>query len=372
MEPSPELMAFMSRLLPPMTRAISWFIPGRDSRIAWQNARNNADIIQLVAHVSSVLPSPGSQAKHHQYGVSLPELVEKCYALGSFPSLWAVEGLGHWYADSFYGRNEPPQALLQGSRADGVPAKSLTMLHAGIGMSFAKRNLDRLKATSPPSEIRKAVEEIVRLCKDSSQEGYAGAAIESLGLASRFLHGTAMVRAIDEQLAAMQQDLVGYLWHGAGRAMYFSPPNFIPGWNTPWRAVAMCRREPSHNLGRCNATAGFAWAVTLVNMRFPIIMETLLKYHGEEFLQDDAFANGVTSSVVMRYDISPDDPTIRAFHEYRPANPKLASLWDRLVKTPCDLALNRYHAVLKKHRRLEEVFRYQDLGALVGKLEKSQ
>ena len=42
MEPSPEMMAFMSRLLPPMTRAISLFIPGRDSRIAWRNARNNA------------------------------------------------------------------------------------------------------------------------------------------------------------------------------------------------------------------------------------------------------------------------------------------------------------------------------------------
>ena len=364
MEPSPELMAFMSRLLPPMTRAISLLIPGRDSRVAWQNAKNNADIIQLVAHVSSVLPPPGSQAP-------LPELVEKCYALGLFPALWAVEGLGHWYADSFYERKDQPQALLTGSHADGLPAKSLTMLHAGIGMSFAKRNLDKLKATSPALEIRKAAEEIVRLCKDSSQEGYTGAAIESLGLAARFLHGTAMVKALDEQLSQINRDLAGYLWHGTGRAIYFSPPNFIPGWSTPWRAVAMCRREPPHDLGRRNAVAGFAWAVTLVNMRFPIIMETLLKYHGEEFLQDDAFANGVMSSVIMRYDISPDDPTIQAFQQYRPADPKLAELWDRLVKGPCDLALNRYHAVLQKHRRLEEVFRYQDLAALVEKLEKS-
>ena len=361
MEPSPEMMAFASRLLPPMTRAISWFIPGRDSAIAWRNAQNNAEIIQLVAHVSSVLPPPGSQAP-------LPELVAKCYALGSFPSLWAVEGLGHWYADSVYERTEQPHGLLTGARANGLPEKSLTMLHAGIGMSFAKRNLDGLKATSPAAELRKSVEEIVRLCKDSSQEGYAGAAIESLGLASRFLHGTAMVRAIEDQLAAIQADLVGYLWHGAGRAMYFSPPNFMPAWRTPWRAVAMCRSEPQNDLGRRNALAGFAWAVTLVNMRFPIILETLLKYHGEEFLQDDAFPNGVASSLVMRYDISPDDPTIRAFHEYRPSDSKLASLWDRLVKTPCDLALSRYHAILQKHRHIEEVFRYQDLGALVERL----
>src|SRR3989304_7714251 len=124
MEPSPELMAFMSRLLPPMTRAISLFIPGRDSRIAWQNAKNNADIIQLVAHVSTLLPSPGTQ-------VPLPELVEKCYALGTFPALWAVEGLGHWYADSCYERRELPRGLLTGNSAQALPAKSLTMLHAG-------------------------------------------------------------------------------------------------------------------------------------------------------------------------------------------------------------------------------------------------
>jgi len=365
MEPSPELMAFMSRLLPPMTRAISLLIPGRDSRIAWQNAKNNADIIQLVAHVSAVLPPPGTQAP-------LPELVEKCYALGSFSALWAVEGLGHWYADSFYGRREQPRELLTGNQAQGLPPKSLTMLHAGIGMSFAKRNLEKLTPQSPASEIRKAVEAVVELCKNSSQEGYRGAAVESLGLASRFLHGTRMVRALDEQLSQIDRALAGYLWHGAGRAIYFSPPNFMPAFRTPWRAVEMCRQEPPHELGRSNAIAGFAWAITLVNMRFPIIMETLLKYHGEELLQGDAFSNGVMSSLIMRYDISPDDPHIRAFHQYRPSDPKLAQLWDRLVKGPCDLALNLYHAVLKKHRRLDEVFRYQDLAALVGQLEKSR
>ncbi|MBI3934389.1 MAG: hypothetical protein HY316_06825 [Acidobacteria bacterium] len=371
MEPNPEAMAAMSRLLPPMTRAISMLIPGRDSRIAWQNAKNNAEIIQLVAHVSAVLPPPGTEAP-------LFSLVEKCYALGTFPALWAIEGLGHWYADSFYQRNpssnEEPRELLSSSRVEGLPEKSLTMLHAGIGMSFAKRNLAALKASSPASEIRTAAGKVVDLCRNSSRPGYAGCASESLGLASRFLHGTKMVRALDEQLAQMGEktgeDLVGYLWHGAGRAMYFSPPNFMPAWHTPWRAVQMCRTEPPHDLGRRSAAAGFAWAITLVNMRFPVIMETLLKYHGEEFLKDDAFANGVMSSLIMRYDITPDDSVLAAYRQHRPAasDKRLADLWQELVKAPAEKALTQIYPDLKQHRKIEEVFRYQDLAALVASL----
>jgi hypothetical protein len=367
MEPNPELMATMSRMLPPMTRAISMLIPGRDSRIAWRNAKNNAEIIQLVAHISKVLPPPGTEAP-------LFSLVEKCYAMGTFPALWAIEGLGHWYADSFYQRAsaqmEEPRELLTSSTVEGLPPKSLTMLHAGIGMSFAKRNLAPLKAGSPAAEIRAAAEKIVGLCRNSSRPGYAGCAIESLGLASRFLHGTKMVRALDEQLAPLGEDLVGYLWHGAGRAMYFSPPNFMPAWRTPWRAVEMCRTEPPHELGRRSAAAGFAWAIALVNMRFPVIMETLLKYHGEEFLKDDAFANGVMSSLIMRYDITPQDDVLETYRNHRPAasDSKVADLWERLVREPAEKALTAIYPVLKKNERMEEVFRYQDLAALSEKL----
>ncbi|MBI3895849.1 MAG: hypothetical protein HY313_07935 [Acidobacteria bacterium] len=367
MEPNPNLMAFASRLLPPVTRVISLFIPGRDSRIAWRNAKNNAEIIQLVAHVSSILPPPGS-------GVSLTELVPKCYALGSFPALWAIEGLGHYYADSFYERGEIPKNVLTDPKLFALPSSSLLMLHAGIGMSFAKRNLQGLNPQSPASAVRKAVENIVALCKDSSQEGYFGAAIESLGLTARFLHGLSMVRVIDEQLAALDQTLVGYLWHGAGRAVYFSPPNFIPGYRSPWRAVQMCRLEAPHDLGRRNMVAGFAWAVTLVNMRFPVIMETLLQYHGQEFSEDDAFSNGVMSSVIMRYDTTPDDPHIVRFYQYKPAavDQKIAALWERLVQMPCKQALQHLGPVIKDHRRIGEVFHYQDLSALIERLKKAE
>src|SRR3954469_17793181 len=116
MQPSPQAIVFISRLLPPMTKGISVFIPGRDSRIAWRNAKNNAEIMELVANIGKILPPPAAQ-------VSLSELVQKCYALGPFPALWAVEGLGHHYADGFYNRNEPLKDLLSAPALESLPAK---------------------------------------------------------------------------------------------------------------------------------------------------------------------------------------------------------------------------------------------------------
>src|SRR5579872_3882012 len=115
MQPNPKVLAFMSYLLPPVTRGLSIFIPGRDSQIAWRNASNNAEIIRLVVNVGSFLPPPGTYAP-------LQQLVEKCYAMGTFPSVWSVEGLGHYYADTFYERNEAPKNLLTDPKLDDLPA----------------------------------------------------------------------------------------------------------------------------------------------------------------------------------------------------------------------------------------------------------
>jgi len=367
---NPNSVVFIAGLLPTMTRTASLFIPGRNSEIAWQNAKNNAEIMRLVANTGGILPASGAE-------VSLPELVERAYEQGTFPALWIVEGLGHYYGDTFYQKNKEPKNLLTDSDLDALPDKSLTMLHAGIGLSFAKENLQNLTPNSPASEIQETVRKIVTLCENSSRPGYTGAAIESLGLVSRSFHDFPMIKLIDEALAAIgRKDLLGYLWHGAGRAVYFSLPDFIPGLTTPWRAVEMCRTEPPHLLGRNNMFAGFAWAVTLVNMPTPLIMETVLKYHGEqletEYEDGKAFANGVASSVLMRYDTSPNDPNLTPFWNHRPArsNSKLNGLWERLVKTPIERSLANYQ-LLKKKNCLEELFHYQDLEVLAERLKKS-
>src|SRR5262249_540153 len=130
--PSPQMLSLISHILPPMTRAISMFIPGRNSEIAWRNAENNAEIIRLVVNGGDFLPAMGVHPP-------LGELMDRCYAGGTFPSVWSVEGLGHYYADTFYDRNLPLQNLLTDPALNGLPSKSMTMLHAGIGLSFAQQ-----------------------------------------------------------------------------------------------------------------------------------------------------------------------------------------------------------------------------------------
>ena len=366
MPPNPKVLALMSHALPPATGAISLLIPGRDTRIAWRNAMNSAEIIRMVVNVGTTL---GFEGGH----VPLRELVDRCYATGPFPSVWLVEGLGHYYADLWYERNEVPKDVLTDPQLHDLPAKSMTMLHAGVGLSIAHQTLLKVPPNSSHEEYRKAVSLIVELCKQSSRKGYTGAAIESLGLVARNFHGLAAMKAVHRALAEVDPDSVGYLFRGAGRAVYFSAPNFIPGWRTPWRAMALTQQEPPDENGRRNMRAGFAWAATVVNMRHPIVMETILKYHGAELSADDAFSNGIMASLIMRYDTSPDDPHIERFCNYRPSasDPKVVEWWNRLVKAPAEKALKEYYPVLKETNHLEEIFRYQDLGKLVRRLKAS-
>jgi len=121
-----------------------------------------------------------------------------------------------------------------------------------------------------------------------------------------------------------------------------------------------------------NAIAGVAWAIVLVNMPNPEVMERLLMQHGEAISESGAFSNGLGSALIMRYDTTPDDPHIARFCYYQPdpSDPRLVQLWNRQVRRPCENALRNYYPALKKQRRLEEVFRYQSLSGLVERLER--
>lgn len=335
------------------------FTPGEDCRLTWREFMNNYEVYNLVRHVPLKIP----QGREFP----LERLVEEAYALGAYPDLWAVEGLGHDYAASFWGQTEPIRDILTNERARRLPGKSLTMLHAGMGLLFAEQLLKTLTPFSPVSEIRRVLREFVTLCKDNSREGYIGAAYESLGLVTRTLHPQ-LVPIVDRQLSEIEPDVVSYFWHGAGRALYFLPIYFVPGLSSPWRAA---EREPPHELGRLNMVAGLSWAKTIVNVRQPEIMENFLKYQGDQLSDTNAFTNGLMSALIVGADITPGDIYITGFLQHRPdpSDPRLVELWDNLVCRPAHNAVLRYYPVLKKYERLGEVFHYQGLAELVARLE---
>ena len=73
----------------------------------------------------------------------------------------------------------------------------------------------------------------------------------------------------------------------------------------------------------------------------------------------------------MALDITPDHPVVKDYLSYIPKNqdPEVQRLWKKLVHDPAYLAVHRYQPVLKKHKMLDQVFRFQDLDVLVDRLE---
>src|SRR5207247_2010096 len=133
----------------------------------------------LVKHVETLLAIPGGE-------FPLNDLVEKAYALGDYPDLWVVEGLGHNYAAAVWKPGSVLRNLLTNDRAaSALPAKSLMMMHAGLGLALAERLLNAVTPYSRVSEIQGVIAEFITLCRENSRPGYVGASFESLGLVAR-------------------------------------------------------------------------------------------------------------------------------------------------------------------------------------------
>jgi len=359
MQSGAAFQAIVKYGLPPVGWLDSFLVARKDAPAVAQEFTNKLHIITLVTQVHSLM------GLDHGNAEPLPALIERAATMETFPRLWAVEGIGNYIGDQALERADgiDPIGLLSGAAAATLPPWSLTMLHAGIGMSFAKGILKELEPTSPADDVRAQITRFVTLCRNSSRRGYTGAALESLGLATRTLYPS-LVRLIDREIPGVDAELQGFFWHGAGRAMYFDPMNMLPSVNAPWRAIRKLDEEAPHDLARRNVIAGLAWALTVVNMRQPVVMEAFLHHHGEFALENDAFTDGVTSSLLMRYDTTRDGGHISPFlrHEPSPDDPAVASAWRTLITTPCETALRQTYGQLTKGPTLEELFHYRPQG----------
>ena len=248
------------------------------------------------------------------------------------------------------------------------------MLHAGMGICFAKYMMDTVQPKTD-AQIREVVTRTVDLCRKNSRPGYFGAAMESRGLVSRLMGSPAYCRKVHAVLVDYAPDSFGFFWRGVGRSLNFHPLNFLPGFLRPTRAIGFCAAEAPNEFLKETMLAGTAWALTVVKMMTdPEVMEWTLEESRRLFLSgSQGFFNGVISSVVMRYDTTPDDPLIPKFrtHKPDPKNRTLSGLWNSKIKGSLETSLDYIYPVLKRKNRLDEVFHYQSLPALAERLEPS-
>jgi len=346
-----------SRLVNQSVR-LSRLLAPKEARLAWQELSNKAHVFALVRNLSSILNLPDGEF------FPLTVLVQKAYARSPFEALWAVEGVGHYYADDCWKRLGPPNRLLADANLP-VPAKTLLMLHAGMGLCFADRLIGNLTTESRTDEVRDVLERFVALCRDNSRPGYLGAAIESLGIVTRDFYPD-LFKPVTRQFRFVAPDFTGFYWHGIGRAIYFSRKFFVPRLFSMWSDV---NHEAANEPDRLSVLSGLTWAFTLVNMRHPEIVETALHSLDNDSLLGKAFSNGICSCILMRTDTTPGEEFVSAFYQHRPSRQTAdLSAWERQISGPANTGVRDYYPVLCRHSALDELFRYQNLGELVQRL----
>jgi len=322
--------------------------------------QNTGDVIGFVNHsdAPSKLSADGSYP--------LDEQVEQCYSRGDYPALWLVEGLGERYADAHMADDRDVRDLLTSGPGAALPEKTQLMMHAGIGIGFAKHEIDTLTPWSSESDVKEALKRFLELVRQNSMPGYEGAALESLGLVARTWYPQ-LVRLVSDNLLALDADAVEYFWHGAGRAMYFAPMNMIPGLS-PWDAAD---QEPPDETARRNARAGVAWAFTIVNVRQPGIAANFLRHKASRISGNDAYTNGVYSTLIMAGDMVPGHKHVSEFCQFKPDADEsaLVESWAKHIGNDAHEKVDQYRAALKAHHRLGEVFRFHDLSQFVADLD---
>jgi|GEM_PF-1786004 len=319
----------------------------------------------------------------------------------AYSGLWAMEGLGYACARAT-GEDLAPRTLLAGGRAGvpatdsalgggslaGLAARAAVPLSTGSALAAAERLLaevdqeerkretveqwwragegeakdgtaqGRDRAAGAEGADRELVRRWLERCRGAGHPGFPELVAEALGLVARTLLPWRLPR-LNQLLAAADPALVEYLWHGAGRGLYFAPMHLPPWSGGCRRAFAKAHSEPPHAAGRRNAAAGLAWALTLVNVRSPEVAEASLAGCGVDPDAGQAIANGASSALLVWRQWAGADRLLDRFLAYHPAGVDRARRWRQLVLEPCSAALAGSPADLRAEGRLAALFRFQ-------------
>lgn len=330
--------------------------PASENQLAWLELQNKLETFNLFAHVDLELDLLRKNA-------CLREDVVRASRLGSYRSVWAIEGVGHFYAELDDTSGHP---LNLTTEADALPRSSLVALHSGAGLSFADRCLETITAWHTDTQVRTTLERFIALCNEKSHEAYVGAAYEALGLVTRNLHPHLLLE-IDHHLAALDEELVAYFWHGVGRGIYFAPTNFLPDGKSPRRVIKQIEQESPHELARLNALSGLTWALVLVNIRHPRILEAFISDNFSK-LNRENFASALCSAAMVWCESSPEDKALTALWKHRPSDGQIARFWNAYVSEPGSSVMNEY-SLAARNTGLGRLFRHRSLSELFAGLE---
>ncbi len=316
--------------------AARFLSPDREGSIARIEWRNKLDVFRWVKGVRRTLGHPPARERFE-----LVRYVERAYELEPYPALWAIEGLGHDYGETFLDDLEAGKtvAILTDPALESIPESAWPMLHAGLGLAFSEHLMKGLSPRHPRRELRRRLERFIAWCRENARPSHAEETLEAFGLEARCFFAQ-LVPGFESEVADISEEphMPQYFWHGVGRGLYFVPVNLLPGYGSFWHGVEMTRREAPHELGETNALAGIAYAFAMVNMTRPEVMESVLAQRGEE-LRGTSFVDAVAAAVQVRASITPGASEIEGFVGYE-CDETLSHLWKEMIHDPCQEALS--------------------------------
>lgn len=257
--------------------------------------------------------------------------VRQALAADPWQRIWALEAVGHAWAEEALATGAPLAGLLD--ELPALPPAAALPLHTGAGLALGGHALDRHSLADPPA----AAARMRQLAAEIASPGFEGAVFEGFGFVARTLTPGA-VRAIDRSLAGRRRDL---FWHGVGRGLHLAP-------GTPWPAgpdlaFACARVEAPDAAARRQALSGAAWALTLVNLRHPATVRLSLAA-GLAGAGDDevaALAEGVAAARWVARRMTGEAPPLAALWPGDAAVPLRLARW-RPPAAPEDLFAPRF------------------------------
>jgi hypothetical protein len=301
-----------------------------EERLVWAEHANRLHVFRLFQYAGDIVGGVRDRR--------LGDLVGCTPQAQAFDRVWITEGIGYLRGSGI--RDE-----------SGVPERSLIPLHAGAGLFMAVRWL----LHAHPCDTDMLVDGFVAECRDVSRAGFDRVTFEAMGLAVATVQ-PARAASIDASLARRDPILRACFWHGYGRGCYFSVTNWETVGEVPMRAAALMCRQATTTAGARNAIAGFIWAVTLVNLQMPEVIERYVAALAHD-LDADALANGIESSLIVWQHAAPDDDALVRVLQYKPGLIASFRDWDRIVHRPARAACDRHRACVRDGR-IQDVFHF--------------
>lgn len=277
----------------------------------------------------------------HPIDRSLKAVGELCTSSATYESLWTMEGVGYFKTIESMRLREASPAIFS-----DVPTKAVIPLTTGVGMALGLFSL-RLHN----GDIRGLVGQFLGLCRRHVRDEHREVAIESFGLVSCLMLTPERSIALANEFR--DQSSLGdlHFWHGFGRGLYFSPLSVCPILEQRSIPIRLATALPPDDLSRRNCISGLAWALALVNVRHPTVIDAFLKRNAHH-VDDDTIAVGINAALALWQKWAPESDLASRICSYTPKCDVPA--WFRHATRHCGAPRPSVDAVLFRYRPLSE------------------